>query len=53
MYDHSFRLAKASFPAKLGLVLLSKIAIAPMVKATKRRLKDVSFKLSQFLNIGA
>jgi hypothetical protein len=40
MYDHSFRLAKASFLAEWGLVLLSRIAIAPMAKATKRRLKD-------------
>ncbi|MGM9667799.1 MAG: hypothetical protein ACI3XN_07085 [Eubacteriales bacterium] len=34
-YDHSFRLAKASFLAELGLVLRSEIAIAPMAKATK------------------
>ena len=35
-YDHGFRIAKASFLAELGLVLRSKIAIAPMAKATKR-----------------
>ena len=35
-YDHGFRTAKASFFAELGLVLRSKIAIAPMAKATKR-----------------
>ena len=35
-YDHGFRTAKASFLAELGLVLRSKIAIAPMAKATKR-----------------
>ena len=46
IYDHGFRLAKASFLAELGLVLRSKIAIASMAKATKRRLKDLSFKLS-------
>ena len=34
-YGHSFRLAKASFHAELGLVLRSEIAIAPMAKATK------------------
>jgi hypothetical protein len=45
IYDHSFRLAKASFFAELGLVLRSEIAIAPMAKATKRCLKDSSFKL--------
>ncbi len=36
VYDHGFRIAKASFLAELGLVLRSKIAIAPMAKATKR-----------------
>ena len=36
VYDHGFRMAKASFLAELGLVLRSKIAIAPMAKATKR-----------------
>ena len=35
-YNHGFRTAKASFLAELGLVLRSKIAIAPMAKATKR-----------------
>ena len=35
IYDHGFCLAKASFLAELGLVLRSKIAIAPMAKATK------------------
>jgi hypothetical protein len=47
-YDHSFRLAKASFLAELGLVLRSEIAIAPMAKATKRYLKDSSFELVSF-----
>ena len=45
IYDHSVRIAKASFLAELWLVLCSKIAIAPMVKATKRCLEDLSFKL--------
>ena len=49
-YDHSFRPAKAAFLAELGLVLRSKIAIAPMAKATKRGLKDLSFKLIKCLS---
>jgi hypothetical protein len=41
----TFTHAKTSFLAELVLVLRSKIAIAPMAKATKRCLKDSSFKL--------
>jgi hypothetical protein len=35
-HNHSFRLAKASFLAELGLVLLCKIAIASMAKAADK-----------------
>jgi hypothetical protein len=37
----------------LGLVLRSKIAIAPMAKATKRCLKDFSFKLILLIGLSS
>ena len=50
--DHSFRLAKASLLVELWLALCSKIGITPMATpmgvATKRCLKDLSFKLDSF-----
>lgn len=41
----AFAYAKASFLTELGLVLRDKIAVVRAAKATKRRLKNLFFKL--------